>query len=289
MVTTLTEHERSELSEVASTATGWALDQATLEALRRATGRSEALKNLASRVLREVNDHGYCLVHDVPTRSDEELATFLGLVSTLSNEGNGGELFFTISPTAGEGEVADVSRTGAPFPFHSDSTYMIHPHEMLGLGCVVNDSGGGDSSLIRAADIAAQVESKAGHEALLALQDPVFPFFLRDPVVGYGVQKVPLLRRVADEWHVRYRSDVLEALLPKYELDERHGRALRIFQSVLADPLDDVEIIIRLQPRDYLLIDNRRALHARTALGKGARELRRSKGYFLNSRYHTII
>ncbi|GAA1753469.1 TauD/TfdA family dioxygenase [Luedemannella helvata] len=288
MVTTLSEHERSELSGVASIAAGWALDQTTLEALRQAAGRSAVLHDLAVRLRRELTDQGYCLVRGAPVQSDEELAALQGLVSTLSTEGNGGALFFTISPTVDEDEPTDVSRTGASFPFHSDSTYMARPHEMLGLACVVNDSEGGDSGLLLAADIAARVESKAGRDALLALEDRVFPFFLRDPVVGHGVQLAPLLWRVGDEWHVRYRGDVLDALMPRYAMDERHESALAVFRSVLDNPAD-AEILIRLQPNDCLMVDNRRALHSRTALGKGARALRRTKGYFLHSEHCTII
>ncbi len=288
MVTTLSEHERSELSEVASTAVGWALDQTTLEALRQAAGRSEVLHDLGVRLRRDLADQGYCLIRGVPVESDEEMAALQGLVSTLSTEGNGGALFFTISPSVDEDEPTDVSRTGASFPFHSDSTYMVRPHEMLGLACVVNDSDGGDSGLLLANDIAALVESKAGRDALLALEDRVFPFFLRDPVVGHGVQLAPLLWRVGEEWHVRYRGDVLDALMSRHELDERHQSALAVFRSVLDNPAD-AEIVIRLQPNDYLIVDNRRALHSRTALGEGPRALRRTKGYFLHSEQCTIV
>ncbi len=290
MVMILADGERRELTALAATVAGWALDQQSIETLRTSARRCEPLRRVAQQLLRDLAEHSYCVIRNVPVESDAELAALLGLVATISTEGNGGEPFFSIARAVDEDEsLADRSRTGASFPFHSDSTYMVRPHEMLGLGCVVNDADGGDSSLIRAADIAAQVEAKAGRDALLALEEPTFPFFLRDPVVGHGVQRTPILTRVGEHWQVRYRSDVLDVLVPRYDILERHLGALAVLRSVLDGPPSDAEITIRLRPGDYLMVDNRRALHARTALGRGARELRRSKGYFLHSEYGTIL
>lgn len=289
MVTALNADERQELVEVANVAKGWALDQPALESMRRRARGSDILTAVATRLHREILDSGYCLIREVPTESHAELAAFVGLVSTLSEEGNGGQLFFPVTPSADEDESTDLSSTGASFPFHSDSTYMVRPHEMLGLGCVVNDAAGGDSSVMLAADVADLVEAKAGADALRALGEAVFPYFLRDPIAGQGVQLVPVLWRHHDQWRIRYRSDVLDALLPRHDLSARHLSALEAMRSLLDNPSAEAETRIRLQPHDYLLLDNRRVLHSRTALGDGARELRRSKGYFLFAEDRIIV
>lgn len=282
----LREADRRALSEVASVVAGWSLDGPSLEALRAQAGQSESLRSIGLEVQRSLRENGFVLVKNVPCREDAELVAFLGLVAVPSALGNGDTLFFDISPSSSDS--ADVSGTSAEFPLHTDSTFFSVPHDVLGLACVQNSVSGGESIIVRAADVADRVRAIGGADAVAALGEQVYPFYLRDPLFGHGIQLVPILVADGDEWSIRYRGDILAKLTERFELDEIHLHALSVLHQVVTEP-ESCAVQVRLDTDDLLLVDNRRALHARTALGPGERRLRRMKGYSLKNSAWRII
>lgn len=276
----LSEDNRRELTHVAAAAAGWTLDGPTLEAVRDRARSSESLRAVGDNILGGLRQDGFCLMRNVPSGEDAELAVLLGLVAIPSALGNGDTLFFDIAPrSAGS---TDISGTGAEFPLHTDSTFLSAPHDVLGLACRQNSSDGGESIVIAAADVATRIRSVGGPAVLAALGEPVYPFYLRDPLVGHGTQRVPILAPDGGEWRMRYRGDVVDALIDRFTLTDGHQRALAVLDQVLTDPALP-RATVRLETDDLLLIDNRRMLHARTAVGPGDRHLRRIKGYLLHT------
>ncbi|UBU13006.1 TauD/TfdA family dioxygenase [Nonomuraea gerenzanensis] len=282
----LSEADRRELAEVASVVVGWSLDGPSIEALRDRAGQSESLRSIGLEVRRRMREDGFALVKNVPCSEDAELVAFLGLIAVPSAPGNGDTLFFDISPSSSRSD--DVSGTSAEFPLHTDSTFFSVPHDVLALACVRNSDSGGESIIVRAADVADRVRAIGGADALAALGDQVYPFYLRDPLFGHGIQLVPILVADGDEWCIRYRGDILTKLTERFELDEAHRHALSVLNQVVAEP-ESCAAQVRLETDDLIIVDNRRALHARTALGPGERRLRRMKGYSLNNSSWRII
>jgi alpha-ketoglutarate-dependent taurine dioxygenase len=280
------EANRRELTRVAAVASGWALDGPTLAALRDGVRSVESLRAIGAELRGALADNCFAVVNNVPSDNAAELAALLSLVSIPATIGNGDTLFFEIRPKQSAAE--DISGSTAEFPFHTDSTFLMVPHDVLGLACRHNISAGGESLVLRAADVADRVREVGGYGALAALGDPVYPFYLRDPLFGHGTQLVPILAQHGEDWRIRYRGDVAATLVERFPLDDTHRRALAVFEGVLADP-GPVVPRIRLQTDDLILIDNRRALHARTALGSGERLLLRTKGYLLESAVSHIV
>ncbi|WP_406673970.1 TauD/TfdA family dioxygenase [Nonomuraea sp. N2-4H] len=278
--------DRRELSEVASVVIGWSLDGPSVEALRDRARKSESLQSIGRAVRHRLREDGYALLRNVPCSEDAELVALIGLVAVPSALGNGDTLFFDISPDSSRSE--DVSGTKAEFPLHTDSTFFAIPHDFLGLACVRNSDSGGESIIVRAADVAERVRAVGGDEVLAALGDQVYPFYLRDPLFGHGIQLVPILHRDGDEWSIRYRRDILTALAERFDLDDIHRRALTVLHEVLAAP-GSFAVQVRLETDELILIDNHHALHARTALGPGERRLRRVKGYFLENSARRVL
>ncbi len=222
-----------------------------------------------------VEDHGAVVVQGVRVRDDGALLDVVSLVGTPSQVGNGGEVIYDVTPHP---SGTDLSRTTRPFPPHTDSTFLPEPHGRIALGCVQAppDGGGGRSCVVSADHVVAELGRRSGDDVVAALGEPAFPFSVHEPGGEPRVRLLPILERARDgRWRVRYRLDAIIGALREegLVLSPRHGAALNALDAVLGDPA--LQATHALRPGDVLIVDNRRTLHGRTAIGEDAQRLLR--------------
>lgn len=212
--------------------------------------------------------------------SDQALLDLVGTVGTPTALGNGSGVIHDVTPRA-DAVGADLSSSAARFPLHTDSTFLLAPHDFVALGCLAaSEDGGGRSLVVHVDDVRARIEQRAGSDALSALADAAFPFLMRDPAGGPDARELPIFTHAEGRWTVRYRSDAVAAALAQTQTDlaGRHRTALLALEDALADPA--LHSTFMLRPGDVLLLDNRRTLHGRTEVAAGARRvLRRLKAF----------
>ncbi|MFB7260573.1 TauD/TfdA family dioxygenase [Streptomyces nojiriensis] len=276
----ISESQAEELIATATRQDGWGLDEDACLAIRRDVRRSSDLEMLGREIRGALNSQGWIRLQKAPTHSEGALIALFSTTATPSPFGNGAGLIYSVTPSPDEGVGSDLSRTTAAFPLHTDSTFLRAPHEIIALGCVEADPEGGDSLFLTAQTLSDAMVEHAGTQISNALRDPVFPFHLRDPLHGTGVQLVPLIEDTPAGPTARYRRDVLERLMPTYgsACEAIHHDALKL----LAEVLDDMSLCQRfkLQPGDLLITHNLRSVHGRTPIRPGSkRRLQRIKGY----------
>ncbi|MCA1678305.1 MAG: TauD/TfdA family dioxygenase [Actinobacteria bacterium] len=221
---------------------------------------------------------GAVVVRGVPVADDALLVALTRALGEPSALGNGDGLIHDVRPKP-PAEQRDLSSKTEAFPLHTDSTALVEPHAYVCLACVQSAAGAGGESLLAQVDvIRAALAEREGPGCLDSLEEPVFPFPLNDPRHGQGFRTAPILMPTTRGHTIRYRGDALAIGRRAYPeaLSEPHRRALSALEAVLAD--GDLHASYSLEPGDVLFVDNRRALHGRTAIAPGAqRHLRRLK------------
>lgn len=230
---------------------------------------------LRERVSGAVEHDGAVVVQGVPVESDDALLDIVALVGTPSRAGNGGGLIYDVTPQL---DGTDLSRTAARFPLHTDSTFLPEPHAYIALGCVEAPGAarGGESLALAAGALREAVARRRGTDVVAALSEPAYPFVIREPD---GEEDVRPMAIFADEpggcCGVRYRLDAIVRALQAsgLVLAPRHSAALAALENVLSGP--GLHASFALAPGDVLIVDNRHALHGRTAIDDGAERLLR--------------
>ena len=246
-----------------------ALDQLCAEVLSLRTALAAAAESLGR--------EGAVVVEAVPT-ADSALvitASAMGVASTEDN-GSPGRLVWDVRP----GSASSTVRSQLPdaFPLHTDSAHLQRPHAVVGLACVEpSRDGGGLSLLVPAARLIDTLRAQDQEHQARLLQHSCFPF----ASVSKDGRPVHLrsILSVADRCvEVRYREPLLRwglQLSPR-PLGAAYERALEVLDAVLRQP--SLPIPLLLKANDFLLFDNRRMLHGRTAMGpRSSRHLKRLK------------
>lgn len=248
--------------------------------LARLAAREPALCTAAQQVARVVCDHGAVVLSGVPVDSDATVMALLMALGTPSSEGNGGTLVHEVAPKA-VGHQRDLSEGRTAFPLHTDSTFLIEPHHFVALACCeAQPEAGGASSTLHVDALREYLSRRNELDVLAVLEEPAYPFLMRDPEHGDEVRQMPILAWMGDTWTVRYRGDAIAMGLRERPeaLSQRHRDAVMALESALIHP----ELIAthRLVAGEIIFVDNRRTLHGRTAIGEGKRRrLRRLKAF----------
>ena len=220
--------------------------------------------------------HGAAVVHDVDVADDDALLAVAAVLGEPTAEGNDDSLIYDVVPRP---QATDVSQTAQRFPLHTDSTFLQRPHAFVVLGCQEAPGDAGGASLVVHVDaLRDALVASHGEDVLAALCEPQFWFLAREPGEQTTLRRLPVLERSGEDWRVRYRADALARaeLAAAVRLAPPQRAALEALEAILADP--ELPARYALRPGDVLLIDNRRALHGRTAIREGARRvLRRVK------------
>jgi len=203
------------------------------------------------------------------------LASAMGVVSTEDN-GSPPRLVWDVRPSPEPSSVR--SQRPDAFPLHTDSAHLYRPHAVVGLACVQPSRDRDGLSLLVTADRVRKILQAEGHERKVRrLQEPCFPFASVSES-GRPVILRPILGAATDPVQVRYREPLLRwglQLSPR-SLDTAHRSAFQVLDAVLRRASLPTRLL--LAANDFLLFDNRRLLHGRTALGLDSeRHLKRLK------------
>ena len=247
-------------------------DPMTLAQLQDTVRGDSALTAFGQDVLTHLDAVRAVIVDGAPVEDAEAVLALFAAVAIPARLGNGSGTVHRISSSGGE--PTDLSETAAEFAAHTDSTFLRSPHDVLALACRRSDGSGGLSFLVDVAAVVAHLDA----DDATALREPVFPFWLNDPLYGIGRHAAPVLDELG-AGTARYRRDVVAQLVPDTpDLEQRHRDALRRLDELLDDAARDAEFA--LAPGQLLIFDNHRLLHGRTPLGSNtARELLRLKGF----------
>jgi hypothetical protein len=164
------------------------------------------------------------------------------------------------------------STTSSSFPCHTDGSGKRKPYDILILHCIRQDSVGGDSIVLPLDEICARLEP----HTIRILKEPTFP-------VPFGLS--PILWEENKEHCIRYNLEELYyySNLHGILLSEAQERAIQTLKTIIMN-LEEEKPPFRLAAGDCLVIDNKRALHGRTALAEGSKRLlKRMRGYLYES------
>lgn len=218
---------------------------------------------------------GAVVVSGVDVPDDARLLAVASLAGDPSSVGNAGRLIFDVTPRP---DGTDLSSTGARFPLHTDSTFLPTPHAAVALGCARAARSGGSSSVVLVRDVRARLDDAV----VDALAERAYPFIMRDGVAPARVELQAVLEPAdGGGLRARYRGDVVQmaARASGVELEDRHRAALDAMATALEAEAERSTFV--LGTGDVLLLDNRRALHGRSAIDgagdEGQRLVRRIK------------
>ncbi len=157
-------------------------------------------------------------------------------------------------------EFTQVSRTRAPLPPHTDSSYEVLPHEMVIFHCIKADEGGGNSLMIPAEDVLQRLDD----DVIARLREPVYPFGRGRHAILCGDRTTPF---------IRYYQIQLEhtSHLKSTELSAEHRSALKALNAVLCQ--EELCHKFHLKPGQILFMHNQKVFHGRTALSTNADRL----------------
>jgi alpha-ketoglutarate-dependent taurine dioxygenase len=191
-----------------------------------------------------------------------------------------GRILWDVAPRRTSGDYfATFSEHDGEAAFHTDTQYYPAPERWVALYVMTPAScGGGQSVLCDGAAVRAALDTPATRWALRALEDRPLPFrvpsvFATDP--RPGVVQATLAPVFSSCPGVRYRRDTLLdgwTHFPEHH-DAEAEDAVRALERALVDSQSVVRF--RMERDSLLIVDNHRALHARTAFSDQKRHLLR--------------
>lgn len=158
-----------------------------------------------------------------------------------------------------KGASTRLSRTSAPLPAHTDSSYAGAPHALVAFHMLRADPEGGESVVIAARDAADALTETQRR----LLRQPVFPFGKRLRPVLWG--------KDGDECIRYYRVQIEAGLAEGATLSPAHQATIDALDTILDDP--DMGTRFRLEDGDVLALNNLKALHGRTGFASDSPRL----------------
>ncbi|MEO0688634.1 MAG: TauD/TfdA family dioxygenase, partial [Cyanobacteria bacterium J06649_11] len=151
------------------------------------------------------------------------------------------------------GGATQYSRTHLRLPPHTDSSYMMLPHEIVAFHCIEADDSGGETIMVPIDHILKHIEEKT----ITLLKDPVYPFGKGCHAIICGDEDNPLIRY--------YHAQVKRFLtLNTPTFTKKHQKALLTLDELLEQT--DIHQKFHLKPGQILFMHNHKVLHGRTAL-----------------------
>jgi alpha-ketoglutarate-dependent taurine dioxygenase len=227
-----------------------------------------------------LRDAGWALFHDqsylIGGRPDERAVLDLASAFGTPSARDGGRAVWPVAPAPGARSGTFSVRAGQA-AFHTDAQYHDRPEDYLCLFGVLPAADGGVSRVLTVPDALAAVRRDAFGPRLSALlAEPVWRW--RVPAV-FGTRPAAQTRSVArraleSDGRFRWRSDNLDLGGPGGPVP---ARTLGWAAARIGACLDSAPAAVRvlLGPGDVLVVDNRRALHARTWFSDPSRLLMR--------------
>ncbi len=235
---------------------------------RSASSASDATERATLRCLRLLRRWGFCLVRRTPSSVDgtAALASRLGIVQpTFYGDG-----VWDTAPRADPSAVVDTAYSNAALPLHTDCTYLQQTPGLQLFNCVAQAGVGGDSGSLegstRLADslAAAAVMRERHRSAFDFFRRALIPFEHHDGEVHHCAI-APVFRsdpRTGEVVGIRY-NETDRAPLDSLGFDD--VGAFYEHVHALHDSVESVEVAVRLEVGDAIVIDNHRVMHGRHA------------------------
>lgn len=258
--------------------------QLDVQALVRETLDREATgwKDMVAKIENAFVADGIVLLRGL--RFDSENRLLVGLIASLGRpvgDGNPrGRLVYDLYPIERPSGETDFE-----LYFHTGSPTRERPHEILALECVAQSERGGGISKLTVIDAALEsMRHRKQRAAIKTLCERRFPFKGFRPGSD-TILYAPIVEQAAGPGRalqVRFQRDLIfnGAAAEPDSFDDSMSVAMEAFETALSAPGSSIEY--RLQENELLIIDNRRVLHARTAIVGGkesGRHLKRVKAY----------
>lgn len=242
-------------------------------------------ESLARRILSELDDRGYVILRNVPIDPEDPAsasAYFLDLAARIGqpvDHDGRNTLVWDIKKVEGSSSaVKTYSEHSDEAELHTDTQYRIDPEDFIALLTLVPAAcGGGQSIMMTLSDIRAEIAARADGAAIVqALSNTQYPFVVPSVFNLQGTQEREYIHApILQGEHIRFRIDTLEKALPVHRqgLSEQALQAFQVLKSIV---LHSPRMLrFHLQPRDILFINNKTALHGRTAFTDARRHLLR--------------
>ena len=220
------------------------------------------------RALRDFITRGFVLVHGSPTENDSLLtvARRFGYVRD-TNFG----AFFEVYSRPGSNDLAYRPVSLGP---HTDNPYRTPVPGIQVLQCLQNETSGGLSTLVDSLAVAAQVRAEDPEGFALLSSVPV-RFEYRDGDKAHLVAVTPLIELdgLGQMTGVHYSPRLDDIPLMSEADTQRYHGARKRLGELFEDP--QYELRFRLDPGWFMMFDNNRVLHGRTAFdpSEGHRQL----------------
>ncbi|HZN70678.1 MAG TPA: TauD/TfdA family dioxygenase [Micromonosporaceae bacterium] len=180
-----------------------------------------------------------------------ELASMFGAPSTREGE----RAVWPVTPRTSRSDATFSVRAGKA-GLHTDAQYRQDPEDLVGLFVVRPAADGGHTRLLRAADAVTAVERHPrGQQVLRTLAEPRWSWTTPEVFTAEAPFRAAVL---SGGRCVRWRAD---NLAPTLDADQVTAAAVFEECTETADSVAE----LRLGPADFVVIDNYRTLHARTA------------------------
>jgi alpha-ketoglutarate-dependent taurine dioxygenase len=250
--------------------------------LRDALGRAvPGWKSMVAQIEETFVEDGLVLLRGL--RFDSENRLLVGLIASLGRpvgDGNPrGRVVYDLYPIERPPGATDFE-----LYFHTGSPAQARPHEILALECVAQSDRGGGISKLTLIDAAVENMRRCKQRtAIKTLCERAFPFkSFRHETIFYA----PIVEQAAGPeaaaLRVRFQRDLIfnGAAAEPESFDDSMSAAMEAFEKALSEPGNSIEYLLR--EGELLIINNRRVLHARTAIVGGkesGRHLKRVKAY----------
>ena len=143
-------------------------------------------------------------------------------------------------------------------PFHTDSSIIREPHSLILLYCVTKDqSGGGESLLIDSRKVINIIKDDAP-KLLKDLCSYEFTF-----LNSKRKYKAPIINSGGDSYSIRYRKDLI-SYSSIISVEKFEKEIIEKFENYINRK--DIQVNIKLENNDLLIIDNLRILHSRSEI-----------------------
>ena len=233
-------------------------------ALSRLAERGAAVVRRAPRTGCAPEDETEALIEAFDTRGLAVISTHFGRIEDLRTDNSTNT------------NTDQLGYTDAPVDLHTDQPFIPHPPRFQLLQAIRPATAGGDSRL---------ADARAAAEYLRSVDAEAYHLLTTVPVRFHRKQKAfesvvvtPLLVGEGEAFQIRDSYFTIAPYQLPFDRMEAWYRAVDRFHRLVRDPRYQYQF--RLSPGDFVLYNNPRMLHARTAF-QGARWVR---GIYFNAR-----
>lgn len=209
--------------------------------------------------------YGLLILRSKESGDKEVMRHIIEAMGSIHTHDNKGRKVWDIAlgGTSGTEHLARSHRKDEFF-FHTDCAYEENVPDYFGLHVITPDSKGGGFNLLINSYLIMQQLSDYAFKILNSC-----PYTFNVPIEFYKGIKTIQAQIIDENLNLRYRRDLID----RAHCKEKELNALKEFEQMISNPNNMIRIF--LQKDHILLLDNKRFLHARTAVKDKRRHLKR--------------